>query len=214
VAEQRTANAATPPGYLGQLTLYEGDWDEARRLLQEALDIGMRTGERVVQEEVQAFLAELEILSGHPGEAVIRVEGIARREAPDYHVPVVLVWALLESGRPDEATALADRNVREARDAGENEFLLEALRVQGMALRIQNRGEEAAAALNEGMELARTVSNPYAEARIRHQLGLLEQQMGNSEAARHHLEESLTIFRRLGAKKDVERAEQDVKTAG
>jgi di/tricarboxylate transporter len=50
----------------------------------------------------------------------------------------------------------------------------------------------------------------YAEARIPHQLGLREQQRGEPEPAGKNLEEALTTFRRLGARKDVERMEQAV----
>jgi adenylate cyclase len=210
VAEYRTANAATPPGYLGLLALWEGDWVESRRLLEEALAIGLRTGERVVQEEVHAFLAEIEILTGQPENAVRRVEDIATREAPDYHVPVVLVWALLESGRVDEAAALGERIVQEARRASAMTYLIEALRVQGMVLRCLCRTEEAQAILGEGRALARDLPFPYDEARFLHQLGLLQKAAGHETAARQHLEEARAIFRRLGARKDAELTERDL----
>lgn len=191
VGEQQTANAATPLGYLGQLALYEGDWEEAARLLHEALTISLRTGERMVQEEVQAFLAELDVLAGHPVDAIRRVEGLIEGEAPDYHVPVVLAWALLEAGRTDEAADLAANTVREARESGQRNVLLEALRVYGMALRRQERDEEGVAALDEGLALAQSMKMPYPEARILEQLG--------------RDDDALAIFRRLGAKKDIAR---------
>ncbi|HZU13523.1 MAG TPA: adenylate/guanylate cyclase domain-containing protein [Chloroflexota bacterium] len=196
LGDQQTANAATPPGYLGQLALYQGDWDEAGRLLRDALAIGLRTGERVVQEEVQAFLAELDVLTGRPDAAIRRVEGLITAEAPDYHVPVVLAWALLEAGRVDEAADLASRSVQRAREEMQRNFLMDALRVQGMVLRRQGRHDEADTSLAEGLDLARALPTPYAEARILEQLG--------------QREEALAIFRRLGALKDVERLEQGV----
>jgi tetratricopeptide (TPR) repeat protein len=53
------------------------------------------------------------------------------------------------------------------------------------------RFEEAAVVLEEGLALARSLPNPYAEAR------LLEQ--------RGERDEALAIFQRLGATADVER---------
>jgi hypothetical protein len=100
----------------------------------------------------------------------------------------------------DEAATLADRNVQEARRTGEKTFLVEALRVQGMVLQRQGRDAEAAAALKEGVALARELPIPYAEARILEQSG--------------QAKEALEILRRLGAKKDVERIEQALSTHG
>jgi hypothetical protein len=48
----------------------------------------------------------------------------------------------------------------------------------------------------------------YEEARILHAFGLMWGQKGEKARAREYLEEALTIFRRLGAKPDIERTEQ------
>jgi tetratricopeptide (TPR) repeat protein len=70
-------------------------------------------------------------------------------------------------------------------------YLVEALRVQGMVLARKGQPEEADRAFQEGLELARSLPYPYAEARILEQMG--------------RGEEALMIFQRLGAAKDVER---------
>ena len=49
---------------------------------------------------------------------------------------------------------------------------------------------------------------PYAEARLVHLDGLLHGQQGEPEAARKRLEAALATYRRLRARKDVERVEQ------
>jgi hypothetical protein len=49
--------------------------------------------------------------------------------------------------------------------------------------------------------------NPYTEARILAELGLLDQQDGKTDQARVQLQEALTIFQRLGAAKDIERSQ-------
>lgn len=58
--------------------------------------------------------------------------------------------------------------------------------------------------------LAWSLPSPYAEARLLHQLGLLRQQQGEPEQAQERLEGALMIFRQLGARKDVERTEQEL----
>jgi hypothetical protein len=50
------------------------------------------------------------------------------------------------------------------------------------------------------------------EARILVELGLLDRQEGPEERAREQLEDALTIFRRLGAQKDMERVERLLST--
>jgi hypothetical protein len=49
---------------------------------------------------------------------------------------------------------------------------------------------------------------PYAEARLLHVYGEMHARKGEPEPARERLEAALAIFRRLGARKDVERVEQ------
>jgi hypothetical protein len=49
---------------------------------------------------------------------------------------------------------------------------------------------------------------PYAEARILVQMADVHKQRGEQEQARERLEEALTIFQRLGARKDIERTEE------
>ena len=62
----------------------------------------------------------------------------------------------------------------------------------------------------DGVEisLARLMPFPYAEARTLQVYGLMYCQKGESQAARERLEAALAIFRRLGARKDVEHTEQ------
>ena len=58
--------------------------------------------------------------------------------------------------------------------------------------------------------LARGMPYPYAEARLLHVYGLLHAEQGEPEPARERQEAALAIFRRLGARKDIERVEQDI----
>jgi tetratricopeptide (TPR) repeat protein len=81
------------------------------------------------------------------------------------------------------------------------------LRVQAMIAIQKGRWDEAIAALEEGLELARSMPYPYAEGRLLHVYAELYLQKGEPGPARECLEAALAIFRRLGARKDVERVE-------
>jgi tetratricopeptide (TPR) repeat protein len=81
-----------------------------------------------------------------------------------------------------------------------------------MILARLGRVEQAAAALDEGLALAPALPYPYGEARLLAVYGRLNAQAGQPEQARDHLAAALAIFRRLGARKDVERTEQALAT--
>jgi hypothetical protein len=72
----------------------------------------------------------------------------------------------------------------------------------------QQRYEEAAQALEEGLLLARAIRYPYAEARLLAVYGDLHMARGEPAPAREKLEAAQAIFRRLGAGKDIEQTEQ------
>jgi tetratricopeptide (TPR) repeat protein len=63
-------------------------------------------------------------------------------------------------------------------------------------------------ALTEALEIARARTDPNNEGRALHQLGLMLIGRGDIEEAQTRLEEALAIFRRLGARKEIERAEE------
>jgi adenylate cyclase len=208
LGDERTALASVRLMLLGRLSLYQGRWEEAARWLGEALALVQRTGERYVQENVQALLAELDLLAGRPQAAIARLEELVVADGVSLHVFPSLAWARLEVGAVERAAEVVIETIRRARAEEQRFYLLEALRVQGMVLTRQERFEEAERAFQEGLELARSLPVPYAEARILYQQGLLDQQRGEPEQARERLKEALGIFRRLGAVKDVERTEQ------
>lgn len=193
VGERRTPYHANVLQYAGRLASWTGDWDEAGRWLREALALAAESDDRQITEYLEAFLAELDLAQGRPDSAVDRLRPLI--EVEDANLGLLLpifAWALLEAGATGEAADAATRAVRRTH-LREPLNLVDALRVQGMALRQHGRDEEATAVLEEGLALARELPYPYAEARI------LEQMEQTGEA--------LAIFRRLGAKKDVERIE-------
>ena len=72
----------------------------------------------------------------------------------------------------------------------------------------QGRWNEAQTAFEEAMSLARGLPCPYAEARALVEYGVAHVHQEELEQAGERLGAAMSIFRRLGAKKDVERTGQ------
>jgi hypothetical protein len=114
-----------------------------------------------------------------------------------------LAWAQLETGDIAGALTATDRVLGQAAN-GSRLHIPEALRIRGMALARQGRTEEAEGAFVEGLEAARSMPFPYAEARILREYGKLDLAHGREREGRERMAQALEIFQRLGAAKDVE----------
>ena len=192
-----SANAAYIPARLGQVLLVQGDWQEAEKQLVIALGMAEKTGNRQALEMIHVSLGELEILRGDAEGAITRLEPMTERAGGFLIlIETALAWALSNHDDVERAAEIASRTVETAREQREVLALVDALRVLGMVRKKQGKTEDAQGILGEGLALARSLPYPYAEGRI-----LLE--MG-------HPEEALVIFRRLGARKDIERTEQEL----
>jgi len=121
---------------------------------------------------------------------------------------MTLVWAYLTMDDLDRAEQAAHRGLAIAEERHQRLYVPEGLRVQGMILARQERWDEAKRIFEEAVSLAHSMPYPYAEARALYEYGLMYSQKGEPEQARERLEKALSIFVRLGTKKDVERMEQ------
>ena len=156
-------------------------------------------------------MAELAILEGRAEEARDSLQTLADEEGAKGPLLLPLVaWAHLELGETGRGLEVAERAEREARGRGMLLYLPEALRIKGMALARLGKIQEARTALAEGRERAAAMPNPYAEAHILVELGLLDRRIGQAEDARERLEEALAIFRLIGARKDAELVEREL----
>jgi hypothetical protein len=82
-------------------------------------------------------------------------------------------------------------------------LLVDALRVAALVAIRQRHWDGAAAALQEGLALARQLGYPYGEALLLQVSGDLCAQTDQPEPARARQAEALAIFRRLGARADL-----------
>jgi tetratricopeptide (TPR) repeat protein/transcriptional regulator with XRE-family HTH domain len=206
-----------PPLGLGMLCLAEGAQAEASLHLEECERLLGSGGDAYMRRQVAWVLAERHLLEGYPQEARVHlapllVQGALEEDtAPSLHL---MAWALLDLGEVDEAAEVAWQAVARARDQGRQPLLVDALRVAAMVAARQGRWEEAEEMLQEGPALARRLGYPYGEARLLQVYGGLHVQLGQSEPARERLEAARAIYQRLGARKDLERVEQELARIG
>jgi tetratricopeptide (TPR) repeat protein/transcriptional regulator with XRE-family HTH domain len=201
---------------LGLLCLVEGAWDDAARHLEEAAALAARFSIPGHYVWAQRLLAELELCAGRPAAARARLlpllDGRQEYEEDAAFMLPSLALASLHLGDTAAAATTASRAVGRARAERILIALPEALRVAALVAAEQERWDEAAAALAEGLALTKGFRYPYAEARLRATSGLLAMRKQAPEQAQECLEAALTIFRRLGARKDGQQTEQALAT--
>jgi transcriptional regulator with XRE-family HTH domain/tetratricopeptide (TPR) repeat protein len=195
--------------WLAHLCLAEGKWDEAARYLEEGGGASHYTGPRL-----EWGLAELDLRAGRPDAARARLEPAVEFHKVEPHFEALFLPVLAEAhlglGAVAEAERVCADAITRAQAAQMRTVVVDALRVQARAAMAQGCWPEAQRSLEEGLELARGMGYPYAEGRLLHAYGELHLRRCEPAAAREQLEAALAIFRRLGARKDAERAEQAI----
>jgi tetratricopeptide (TPR) repeat protein len=190
--------------HLARLHLARGDWSTAARYLE---DERLQRAAKM-RPSLRRLLAERDLAAGQAAAALTHLTAAGDDEDQQPQDAVLLAWAHLELGQDGRAADLLARALARARAEADHLTLVDALRVQALVATRQGRWAEAAQAFDEGLTLARRMPYPYAEARLLHGYGGMHVQKGEPEPARERLEAALAIFRRLGARKDAERAEQ------
>jgi predicted ATPase len=188
----------------------KGDWRRARQDLEEAARLCETVDRAWLTAAVQGALAELDLLEGLPRAALARLNPLLDHPglAESKITPLLplLAWAQLEVGDEVGAEETVAGVPRPAAKHHDRLALAEALRVQGMISTRQKRWAEAAHAFEQAISLTHAMPFPYGEARALHAYGLMHLRNERRDLARVRLNEALTLFRRLGASKDEERA--------
>ncbi|GAC1396193.1 MAG: hypothetical protein NVSMB65_15340 [Chloroflexota bacterium] len=203
------ARSAYILSHFGLLAMLQGAWTDAAVALEEAVDCA--AGDMQAQVMAERYLAELDLLRDRPAAALSRLRGVLDRdEVHDtvFMLPLV-AWAHLLLGDVDRAERVAVQAVAQIRGEQTTLVLPEALRVQSLVAIERGQWTEAQQHLEEGLTLSRTMPYPYAEARLLHIYSVMESRRGAPDIALDYLDGALRSFRRLGAKRDIERVERD-----
>jgi tetratricopeptide (TPR) repeat protein len=198
---------------LGAMHAAVGEWEVARMYLEEAVARAEQLPYPEALRSSQGLLAEHELLTGHPEAALARLEpllavsdvgelGIAR-------LLPTLAEARAACGDTADAERVLAEGIARTRAQRHRLALVDLLRAHGVVLGMEEgRRDESHRSLDEAAALAHGLPYPHAEARALYEQGRLHAAMGQSDRARARLEEALAIFRRLGARPDVERAQR------
>jgi tetratricopeptide (TPR) repeat protein len=198
---------------LGRLHFLQGDNEQASQYLDEALALAQRNLPPRLLRPVQGCLAERDLLAGHAGDALERLEPIlASQEGRDGidSTPLLpfLAWAHLELGDLSRAEDALREALARARREHHQLALLDTLCVQALLAIRSEQWDEAVSALEEALNLARSMPYPYAEAKALSTYGDLLVARGQPEQARDQYEAALMILRSLGERTYSERIER------
>jgi transposase/Tfp pilus assembly protein PilF len=198
--------------YRGWLRLWADEGAAATEDLAEELALVERSGDLQLRRNVQRLWAEHDLGEGRPAAARARLvpllDRVGLEELDVTRFLPLLAWAQLELGEVPAAMEVAEQAVRRARAQGWRLLLPDALRVQALVALRRGRWAEAAQALGEGLEVARGLPFPHAEARLLQVGAELHTQRGEPGPARERLTEALALFRRLGARRQAAQVDQ------
>ncbi|HEX5547944.1 MAG TPA: tetratricopeptide repeat protein [Ktedonobacterales bacterium] len=193
-----------------------GEWDEAIPYLEEAVTLAERLPFPEAMRNSQRLLAEYDLMRSRPEAALARLEPLVKAVDPEERGMARLLPCLALAydalGQHAEAERLLTEGISRARAQHYRLALVELLTLHGASLTGQHRLEGAGAArsLDEALALARSMAYPYAEARALYEQGRLRASAREWRQARDRFEDALGIFRRLGARPDIARTEQEL----
>jgi tetratricopeptide (TPR) repeat protein len=198
--------SAYAPFALASLCLVQSADAKADSLLEEGERLLHARGEAHARRLAACVLAARDLLVGQPARARARLASLLAPGGLEHDptaVQVLLAQAQLDLGAVGEAAALISRAVTRARAQGMRALLVEALRVAALVATRQGRGDEAMAAFQDGLTLARHLGYPYGEALLLQASSALAAQTAGPEATGARQAEAQAILHRLGARADL-----------
>ena len=186
---------------LGELSLYEGEWEEATRYAQECITIGQHLGRVDVLRDAHALLAEMALMRDDMEAALEHVRPLVGTPNWDEQVTFLLALgsAYVASGNLDGAEDAAAKAVAEVTRQRLPTGLVDALRLQGTIAIHRGAWHEAQAHLQRAIQLARDITYPWGEAQALYHYGLMWAHREAPDRARINWKPRPPYSARLGA---------------
>ncbi|MEV5971455.1 AAA family ATPase [Streptomyces sp. NPDC051921] len=137
--------------------------DEARALLADGEAVAERTGEQQALDEVLLAQAELALRTGRPGSALELLD----RVTSSPRAACVRGWALIRTGRREQAAALLEAEAVRAEQAGQQLLAVETTTALALALGLCGESERSEAAFAASRDAAASLPYPLGLTRIR-----------------------------------------------
>jgi tetratricopeptide (TPR) repeat protein/transcriptional regulator with XRE-family HTH domain len=187
---------------VGQLQMARGELAPGTDQLETGVALAEQVGDLQALRWAQTVLAERDLLAGKAEAAHARLVPLLDRPGEQEGVVTYLLpylaWASLDLGRDEEAAEQLQECLTRA--TGEHIRLaqVEALRVRALAALRRGEIAEAEQALEDGLDIARAIPYPYAEAKLLYTGGLASQAIGDPKRARERLRQALAALKALG----------------
>ncbi|HEV2763784.1 MAG TPA: tetratricopeptide repeat protein, partial [Pyrinomonadaceae bacterium] len=199
---------------LGELRMLRGDLEEARNLLERAVNQATEHGNKWYATQAMKTLARCHLAIGDHERALVVGEGalsIAKRigdRQAIWESSVLLAEAYLEAGTLNECAALLSRVTEEtAESAADLAVSGEAQRVHGMLALRQDDPTTAVNHFGRSLSIFEMLGDRYRVARAHYWLARAHVATSPQRAG-EHAALALRTFRELGARLAVERAEE------
>jgi tetratricopeptide (TPR) repeat protein len=194
---------------LAELGIYCGAWEDAAAYLQDSTTIAQHLGLTSHLREVQALLAERDLLEGNPQLALDRFRSVLDTPGWEEH-PTFLVSLAATRAEAGDLQGAQDAVIKAVAVATEERLpviLVDAHRAQAVIARRRGAWDDADAHAEQAINQAHDITYPWGEARALYERGALHLERGSLDRAREYLDRATTIFKQLGAEPYRARAE-------
>src|SRR6185436_13305071 len=201
---------------LGELHTLRGNLDEAREYLERAVALASERGNKWYEGQSRRTLGRCYLAMGQ-NEAALetaeRAQSLAqeigdRQAVCESHL--ILAEAFLESGNEQESNASLQRVLELVTDSPADFHIAgEAQRLHGSLEMVRSEAASAAQHFGRSVSIFDLLGDRYHSARAHYELGRAYT-VTQPERAEEHLTRAVNIFRELGARLDIERAEEAI----
>ena len=201
---------------LGDLHTLRGNLEEAHDYLERAVALASERANKWYEGQTRRTLGRCLLAMGRSQDAVASAERahslaqeIGDRQAVcESHL--LLTEAFLESGNEPEANASLQRVLELVTDSPADFHIAgEAQRLHGRLEMVRSEAASAAQHFGRSVSIFDLLGDRYHSARAHHELGRAYT-VTQPERAEEHLTRAVNIFRELGARLDIERAEEAI----